>query len=95
MFDEFVRELYKDYSPLPVVDPEADRLSKFQDAVADRKWFKRHPRAEYRDRAPSALEIAARALPPGSTVRAVCLPDGTQFRIFAIPKAFLQSSPGI
>lgn len=95
MFDEIVRKLYEDYNPLPVVDAEAERRSKAVDAVADRRWFQRNPRAEYRDRPPSALEIAARALPPGSTVRAVRLADGTQFRAFLVPKQSPQSTPGV
>ena len=95
MFDDIVREVCKGYQPLPIVDAEAERLSKLQDAVADRKWFRSHPRATYRKRAPSALEVAAWALPPGSTVLAVRLADGTQCRAFMVPKSPPQSSPSV
>lgn len=92
MFDEIVRKLCKGYQPLPIVDADADRLSQLQDAAADRRWFRRHPRATHRKRTPSALETAARALPPGSTVSAVRLVDGTQFRVYWVPKSSPQSA---
>lgn len=95
MFDDIVQEICKGHQPLPVVDTEAERRSKEVDAVADRKWFLRHPRATYRDRPPSALETAARALPPGSTVRAARLPDGTQFRVYCVPESSSQSSKAV
>jgi hypothetical protein len=95
MFDDLFRKLQKDYQPLPIANAEAERRSNIEDAAADLKWFRKHPHVMHRERPPSALEIAARALPPGATVCAIRLADGTQFRLFLTPKPATQSVAGV
>lgn len=71
--------------PATPIDPVAAQLSCELDAARDRDWFRKHPRRMERTRMPSAYEVAAHNLPPGSKVHVRRGPLGSQIRSILPP----------
>lgn len=54
-------------------------------AKKDRRWLRRHPKAEYRLRPITQIEMKMTGNPPGTDVRVVRGPYGSQIRLFLLP----------